>query len=148
LGDLRKKFILDVGCGDGLFPRLLAEQGVSVVGYDKAPEKIAKARKHKDAQQLDVKYIHATPYTFSHGVLFDAATSVMVLPYAASPEELTAFFRSTCLDLAAGGRFVSVVLNPSFSAFTTNSLSALSAGSPGSKTTKCGWNSWIGRPAT
>ena len=25
LGDLRKKLILDVGCGDGLFPRLLAE---------------------------------------------------------------------------------------------------------------------------
>ena len=38
LGDLSKKRILDIGCGDGLFPRLLAERGASVVGYDKAPE--------------------------------------------------------------------------------------------------------------
>jgi len=120
LGDLNKKRILDVGCGDGLFPRLLAEKGASVVGYDKAAEKVAEARLHKDAQRLDAKYVHATPYTFSHDVPFHAATSVMVLPYAASPEELAAFFRSTCLHLVSGGKFVSVVLNPLFSAFATN----------------------------
>jgi len=28
LGDLSKKRILDIGCGDGLFPRLLAERGI------------------------------------------------------------------------------------------------------------------------
>jgi 2-polyprenyl-3-methyl-5-hydroxy-6-metoxy-1,4-benzoquinol methylase len=120
LGDLNKKRILDVGCGDGLFPRLLAERGASVVGYDKAVEKIAEAWKHKDAQRLDVKYVHGTQYTFLHDAVFDAATSVMVLPYAASLADLTAFFRSTCLHLVAGGRFVSVVLNPSFSAFATD----------------------------
>jgi len=48
------------------------------------------------------------------------ATSVMVLPYAASVEELTAFFRCTSLHLVAGGRFVSVILNPLFSAFATD----------------------------
>jgi SAM-dependent methyltransferase len=39
LGDVSRRRILDVGCGDGLFPRLLAQRGASVVGYDKAPEK-------------------------------------------------------------------------------------------------------------
>jgi 2-polyprenyl-3-methyl-5-hydroxy-6-metoxy-1,4-benzoquinol methylase len=120
LGDLNKKCILDVGCGDGLFPRLLAEKGASVVGYDRAIEKIAEAREHKDAQRLDVKYVHATPYTFSHDAVFDAATSVMVLPYASSLEELTAFFRSTCQHLVAGGQFISIVLNPSFSTFAAD----------------------------
>ena len=120
LGDLNKKRILDVGCGDGLFPRLLAKHGASVVGYDKAVEKIVEARAHRDAPGLGVRYVRATQYTFSDDAAFDAATSVMVLPYAASVEELTAFFRSTSRHLVAGGRFVSVVLNPSFSAFATD----------------------------
>jgi toxoflavin synthase len=120
LGELKEKRILDVGCGDGLFPRLLARQGASVVGYDKAVEKIAESRAHRDAPGLDVRYIHATQYTFSHDSVFDVATSVMALPYAASVEELTAFFHSASLHLVAGGKFVSVVLNPWFSAFATD----------------------------
>jgi 2-polyprenyl-3-methyl-5-hydroxy-6-metoxy-1,4-benzoquinol methylase len=120
LGDFNEKHILDVGCGDGLFPRLLAERGASVVGYDKSLEKITEAREHKDAQRPGLEYIHATPYTFAREAVFDVATSVMVLPYAASLEELTGFFRSTYQHLVAGGRFVSVVLNPSFSAFETD----------------------------
>jgi hypothetical protein len=40
-----------------------------------------------------------------------------VLPYADTPEELTAFFRSTAQHLKAGGPFVSIVLDPFFLAF-------------------------------
>ncbi len=120
LGDLKKKRILDVGCGDGLFPRLLAERGASVVGYDRAPEKIAEARAHENARGLDVEFVVATPQAFSHKGLFDAAVSVLVLQYATSLEELAAFFRSASRHLVAGGTFVSVVLNPSFSAFGTD----------------------------
>jgi SAM-dependent methyltransferase len=43
VGDLRKR-ILDVGTGDGLFPRLLAKLGASVVGYDHNPEMIRSAK--------------------------------------------------------------------------------------------------------
>jgi len=52
--------------------------------------------------------------------VFDAATSVLVLQYATSLEELAAFFHSASRHLVPGGRFVSVVLNPSFSAFGTD----------------------------
>jgi SAM-dependent methyltransferase len=38
LDDPNKRRIFDVGCGDGLLPRLLPERGASVVGYDRAPE--------------------------------------------------------------------------------------------------------------
>jgi toxoflavin synthase len=120
LGDLNKKRILDVGCGDGLFPRLLAEQGATVVGYDRAPEKIAEARTHEDTQRLDLKFVVATPDAFSYDGLFDAATSILVLQYATSLQDLAAFFRSARLHLVPGGRFVSIVLNPSFSAFGTD----------------------------
>jgi 2-polyprenyl-3-methyl-5-hydroxy-6-metoxy-1,4-benzoquinol methylase len=120
LGDLNKKRILDVGCGDGLFPRLLAERGASVVGYDKSPEKIAEAKAHEDVRGLDLTFLVATPDAFSHDGMFDAATSILVLQYATSLEELAALFRSASLRLVPGGRFVSIVLNPSFSAFGTD----------------------------
>jgi toxoflavin synthase len=113
LGDLTKKRILDIGCGDGLFPRLLAERGASVVGYDKASQRIAEA----NAPGLDATFVVATPDSFVYEGTFDAATSVMVLQLAASPEELTAFFRSASRHLEPGGRFISVVLNPLFVAF-------------------------------
>jgi len=119
LGDLKKR-ILDVGTGDGLLPRLLAREGAVVVGYDKSAEKIAEAKAHKDAQHLDVTFVVATPHTFVADGQFDAATSVMVLPYAADIDDLRAFFRNTREHLIAGGTFVSTVLNPAFSAFDRN----------------------------
>lgn len=119
LGGLKKR-ILDIGTGDGLFSRLMAREGAVVVAYDKSPEKIAEARAHKDAQELSVNYVVATPRTFAADGLFDAATSVMVLPYASDLDELRAFFRSTSRHLVPGGIFVSTVLNPYFSAFERN----------------------------
>jgi 2-polyprenyl-3-methyl-5-hydroxy-6-metoxy-1,4-benzoquinol methylase len=117
LGDLSKKRILDIGCGDGLFPRLLAQRGASVVAYDRAHPKIAEAQAHEDAQRLDVTFIVATPHSFSHSGAVDAATSVLVLMYATSTDELAVFFRSASRHLVSGGRFVSIVFNPLFSAF-------------------------------
>jgi cytosine deaminase len=109
--------VMHIGCGDGLFPRLLAERGASVVGYDRAPRRIADARMGEDAPGGDATFVVATPHTFLHDGRFDAATSVMVLQLATSPEELSAFFRSASRHLEPGGRFISVVLNPLFSAF-------------------------------
>jgi cyclopropane fatty-acyl-phospholipid synthase-like methyltransferase len=117
LGDLNKKRILEIGCGDGLFSRLLAERGAAVVGYDRALQKIAEAQARVCGPGLDATFVVATPYTFFHDGTFDAAMSVMVLQYATSPEELAAFFRSASRHLGPGGRFISVVINPSFSAF-------------------------------
>ena len=117
LGDLDRKRILDIGCGDGLFPRLLAERGASVVGYDRAPRRIAEARAGEDAPGVDATFVVATPRTFLHDGTFDAATSIMVLQLATSPEELAAFFRSAWRHLEPGGKFISVVLDPLFSAF-------------------------------
>jgi SAM-dependent methyltransferase len=117
LGDVNGKRILDIGCGDGLFPRLLAERGASVVGYDRAAERVAEARAGEGAPGGDVTFVVATPQTFSHDGTFDAATSIMVLLFATSPEDLAAFFRSASRHLKPGGRFISVVFNPLFSAF-------------------------------
>ena len=117
LGDPNKKRILDIGCGDGLLPRLLAERGATVVGYDRSPRQIAEARARVSAPGLDATFVVATPQTFIQDGTFDAAVSVMVLQFATSTEELAAFFRSASRHLGPGGRFISVVINPLFSAF-------------------------------
>ena len=119
LGDVKKR-IVDVGCGDGRFPRLMAEQGAKVTGYDIAPEKIHEAQILEAANPLGIHYVVATPETFTSHERFDDATSVLVLPYSPSIAELTEFFRSTAKQLVEHGRFISVVFNPSFSAFGKN----------------------------
>jgi len=117
LGDPNKKRILDIGCGDGLFSRLLAERGAAVVGYDRSARQIGQAQARVSAPGLDATFVVATPQTFIHNGTFDAAMSVMVLQFATSPEDLAAFFRSASRHLGPGGRFISVVINPLFSAF-------------------------------
>jgi 2-polyprenyl-3-methyl-5-hydroxy-6-metoxy-1,4-benzoquinol methylase len=117
LGDPNEMRILDVGCNEGLFPRLLAAQGASVVGYDAASARIFEAEQQEQAQRLGIQYHVATPRTFASAQTFDAAVSVMVLNYAPSFGDLAAFFVSTQRYLVPDGRFISVVLNPGFSAF-------------------------------
>jgi len=117
LGDPNKKRILDIGCGDGLFSRLLAERGAAIVGYDRSARQIAQAQARVSAPGVDVTFVVATPQTFTDEGTFDAAMSVMVLQFATSPEDLAAFFRSASRHLGPGGQFISVVINPLFLAF-------------------------------
>lgn len=109
--------ILDVGCGDGRLARMMANKGLQVTGYDRAPENIQKAQAAEDDHPFGINYEVAQPETYAAEELFDAATSVLVLPYATSIENLRTFFQSTCSRLMLGGKFISVVFNPSFEGF-------------------------------
>src|SRR5262249_19858845 len=120
LGELRGKCVLDVGTGNSPLPRLSAKQGAFVVAYDKSAKRIELARAHEDARSLGIEYVVATPQTFRDRRQFDLAVSVMVLPYAENVADLAAFFRSVNQRLIAGGKFVSVTLNPLFTQFETD----------------------------
>ena len=109
IGDVRNRRFLDAGTGDGQLPGLLALEGAAVIGYDHNPKMIEKALVHEENRGLNVKFVVA-------------ATSVMVLNYAVDLDELTAFFRCARQHLIAGGRFISIVLNPSFAAFDADFL--------------------------
>ena len=55
-GRVRGLRVLDVGCGQGYFSRLLAERGASVVGIDVSPRMIAHAKMHEEKQPLGIEY--------------------------------------------------------------------------------------------
>ena len=120
LGDVAGKRILDIGCGEGTFARMLSERGASVFGYDEKKEVIALAQKAEDERPLGIQYQFATQHEFrGTASSFDAATSVMVLSYAKSGDDLRAFFRSAARHLVKNGLFVSAVPNPHFTAYDT-----------------------------
>ena len=110
--------VLDVGCGDGLLAEVLTDQlGSHVTGYDLAPAQIEAASARQLGHPSGNRFVVATPETFVADRLFDAATSVMVLPYASDVHELQSFFTQVHRDLRPGGQFISVAFNPCFTAF-------------------------------
>lgn len=109
--------VLDVGCGDGLLGEILSnELGSRVEGYDVAPAQIEAASKREASHPRGNFYTVGTPESFTASP-FDAATSVMVLPYSENLAALCTFFKYTEPLLEEGGKFVSVVFNPRFTAF-------------------------------
>jgi SAM-dependent methyltransferase len=112
-GDVRGKDVLDVGCGEGRFCRMLGERGARTVGIDPTPELIAHARTlHPGGRFLEAG-AEALPL---------ADTSVdLVVSYVALVDisDFRAAIREMARVLRPGGRVVVANLN-SFS--TASSL--------------------------
>lgn len=101
--------VLDIGCGEGYFTRLVAEGGAVVTGADISPELIAKAKK----QSPHIAY-HAAPaekLSFAADHSFDAVTCVLALQ---NMEKLEPVFKEVARVLKPGGRFVFVLNHPAF----------------------------------
>jgi len=108
LGDARGKNVIDIGCGEGRFSRVLARQGASVTGVDLTQAFIDRARSLAgdtesylvdDAERLDQVPDGTFDLAVSYIVLVD------LLDFAAS---IDAAFRV----LRAGGRFVVCNIHP------------------------------------
>lgn len=75
---------LDVGCGAGLLAEPLARMGASLTALDAAPENIAVASAHAQAQGLSIDY-RATPVEQMADQDFDLVTSMEVIEHVADP---------------------------------------------------------------
>ena len=98
-----------------MFDEILSRKlGVRVVGYDSAPQQINLANKRNLPDNI---FKVADHNTFTTEERFDAAVSVLVLPYAKNATELTQLFQSAHRHLKDGTKFISAVFNPDFTTF-------------------------------
>ncbi|HEV2528348.1 MAG TPA: class I SAM-dependent methyltransferase [Thermomicrobiales bacterium] len=123
LGEVTGQRVLDIGCGNGVFTRRLAELGATVVATDFSPvfleRAAARSSGRPDADRITWRQLDATdPVALDAltSVPFDAVVSTMVLqdipeigPVAAAMPRL----------LRPGGRFVAVIPRPCFNTVDT-----------------------------
>jgi SAM-dependent methyltransferase len=73
---------LDVGCGSGLFVRLIAEHGCNVTGFDAADALLSIARRRTPDARFDPGDMQAMPFP---NECFDIVTGINSFQYAADP---------------------------------------------------------------
>ena len=121
LGDVRGRRVLDAGCGNGYFSRMLAERGAQVVGVEPAGSMADFAREKEAELGQGIRYVQAdltelTELTQPNqlpalGGPFDAVVCSMVL--MAIPDWKPAM--RACVELARpGGLFVFGLVHPAF----------------------------------
>jgi SAM-dependent methyltransferase len=79
-GDVAGRSVLDVGCGEGRFCRMLAGRGAAVVGVDPTPEFLAEARERDPAGRYVRGVGEALPFADARFDLLVAYLSLIDMP--------------------------------------------------------------------
>jgi 2-polyprenyl-3-methyl-5-hydroxy-6-metoxy-1,4-benzoquinol methylase len=112
LGDVRGRRVLDAGCGNGYFSRMLAGAGARVTGVEPAQAAYDFATQWESEHPAGIRYLLADLCDLPDlGGRFDAVVCSMVLP--AIPDWKAAM-RACVEALHHGGRFVFTVNHPCF----------------------------------
>jgi 2-polyprenyl-3-methyl-5-hydroxy-6-metoxy-1,4-benzoquinol methylase len=108
--DIGARTVLDVGCGPGLFLRLLSEAGIDAHGVDSNPEAIEQCRRdgHERVTQSDAVEYLAT--CRNRGQRFDGVFCSHLVEHLPGPEGVR-LLRLASEVLASGGRLVVVTPN-------------------------------------
>ncbi|MFD2045470.1 class I SAM-dependent methyltransferase [Ornithinibacillus salinisoli] len=112
LEKVENKSILDAGCGEGYFSRILARSGANVIAvdYSKRMLEIAQERTSKDII-IDYQYGNCEDLHFLQDCTFDVIVSNMVMHDLAKYEKA---FQEMYRLLKNGGSFVFSILHPCF----------------------------------
>lgn len=112
LGDVRRRRVLDAGCGQGYFSRMLADRGAIVVGVEPGQSLFDYAQEKETERRQGIRYIQADLSRLPRlSPPFDLCVASMVLPVI---PDWTAAMRSCIAALAPGGIFVFAVNHPCF----------------------------------
>lgn len=112
-GDVSNKRILDVGCGDGVSSRLLADQGANVIGLDASQKQIELAGKKELENSQGINYLQADMADMPvFRPKFDLVTACLSIHYCSSYEMLEAVFKNISNNLKNEGKFVALNQNP------------------------------------
>lgn len=105
----RGERVLDLGCGQGVFSRALAQKGCLVTGVDAAPTLIQKARTYP--MKPPVRYLARDAAQIEDLGEFDAVSAILCVQ---NMEHLDAVSLAAAKVLRPGGRMLWVVNHPAF----------------------------------
>ena len=112
LGDVAGKSVLDAGCGQGYFCRILAQKGAHVTGVEPAEVWYRYAVEREQREPLGITYLQQDLSQFtSHNNTFDIGIANMV--FMDIPDYETAI-RNCIAALKQGGNFIFSILHPCF----------------------------------
>jgi len=109
LAPQRGERVLDIGCGQGVFSRALADLGAHVTGVDASTSLIAKARTYRS--RTPIRYFDRDAAELTGIGEFDAASAILCLQ---NMEHLETVCASVATVLKPGGRMLWVLNHPAF----------------------------------
>ncbi len=113
IGDPRGLRVLDLGCGDGYYSRLLAQRGAArVVGVDVSGEMLAMAAAAEQRDPLGIEYLCSDVAALPDLGEFDLIAGTYLLHYAPNEDRLRNMCARIAAHLSPGGRFVALNENP------------------------------------
>lgn len=113
IGDPTGLYILDAGCGDGIYARELADRGAKhIIGVDCAEDFIEMAKKKNKGYEDKIEYHRAFVQDFHGKEDRDLVVGSFVLSYPKNLEEAIAYCWAMASHLKGGGQFVGFNNNP------------------------------------
>lgn len=119
-GEMKGKKILDIGCAEGTFSRMMAREGAEVIGYDPSAKEITEAQEKEIEENLGIKYFVADHPSIDLENKFDVATAILVLSLMENEQQLEQIFEYASKSLKSGGKFVVLTINPEFNRFANS----------------------------
>ena len=86
---LRKKNVLDIGCGRGLISEALADNKANVIGIDENNQNLKEAKVHAKISKLKVNYVHSSFNNFykKNKIKFDLIICLEFIEHVENFEE-------------------------------------------------------------
>lgn len=109
LAPKKGEHILDIGCGQGVFSRALAEKGCVVTGVDSSRSLISKARSYPS--RAPIHYLERDAAQLENLGPFDAVSAILCFQNLEHLSQVCAACHSV---LTAGGRMIWVLNHPCF----------------------------------
>jgi len=106
--------ILDIGCGGGLLSEPMSRLGADVVGIDASEKNIKIASLHAKKNNLDIKYVCASPENFETNDKFDVILNMEIIEHV---DNVDLFLKSCSRFLKKDGIMFVATLNKTLKSY-------------------------------